>query len=72
MKHPKSDAKALLREVLKQQLAQRPYVSVEVARIALVKAGGRVLALEAEKTLLMDREEIRKFADENQISIAII
>ena len=39
---------------------------------ALADAGGRVLALEADRTLLMDREEIIKFADEKGISIAII
>lgn len=48
-----------------------PLVGLETVK-ALVKAGGRVLALEANKTLLMDRTEIIKFADESDISIAII
>lgn len=39
---------------------------------ALVEAGGKILALEADKTLLMDREEVIKLADENGISIVII
>ena len=39
---------------------------------ALVKAGASVLALEADKTLLMDKEEVIKLADENKISIVII
>jgi len=39
---------------------------------ALVKAGGKVLALEADRTLLMDRAEVIKLADENNISIVII
>ncbi|MCX5686189.1 MAG: UDP-2,3-diacylglucosamine diphosphatase LpxI [Candidatus Omnitrophica bacterium] len=38
----------------------------------LVKAEGSVLALEADKTLLMDRAEVIKLADENDISIVII
>jgi len=38
---------------------------------ALIEAGGRVLALESEKTLLMDREALIKLADEKNVSIAI-
>lgn len=48
-----------------------PLVGLETL-IALVKAGGKILALEADKTLLMDREEVIKLADENNISIVII
>jgi len=39
---------------------------------ALVRAGGKVLALESDKTLLMDKEEVVKLADEKSISIVII
>ena len=39
---------------------------------ALINAGGNVLALEAGKTLLMDKEEIIKLADAKNISITII
>lgn len=38
----------------------------------LAASGGGVLALEADKTLLMDREEVVRLADEKNISIAII
>lgn len=39
---------------------------------AILEAKGRVLALESDKTLLMDRPECIKLADENDISIVII
>ena len=48
-----------------------PLVGLDTVK-ALAKSGGRVLALEADKTLLMDREEVIKFADQNNISIVII
>jgi hypothetical protein len=39
---------------------------------ALARSGGSVLALEAGKTLLMDREEAVRIADRNGLSIVII
>lgn len=39
---------------------------------ALIKAGGKVLALEEKKTLLIDKDELVKRADENGISIVVI
>ena len=48
-----------------------PLVGLETVK-ALVDSGGRVLALEADKTLLLDREDVIKFADENDVSIVII
>ncbi len=39
---------------------------------ALAGSGGTALALEADKTLLMDKEESIKLADEKNISIVII
>lgn len=38
----------------------------------LIKAGGKVLALEEKKTLLIDRGKVVKLADEKDISIVII
>jgi len=48
-----------------------PLVGLETVK-ALAKALGKVLAMEADKTLLMDKDEVIKFADSNDISIAII
>lgn len=48
-----------------------PLVGLDTLK-ALIKSGGRVLALEADKTLLMDKAEVIKLADENNISIVII
>ncbi|MFH0764054.1 MAG: UDP-2,3-diacylglucosamine diphosphatase LpxI [Candidatus Omnitrophota bacterium] len=48
-----------------------PLVGLETLK-ALVKAGGHVLALEADKTLLMDKEEVVKLADDSGISIVIV
>ena len=48
-----------------------PLVGLETVK-TLVDSGGKVLALEADKTLLMDREDVVKFADEKDISIVII
>jgi hypothetical protein len=48
-----------------------PLVGLDTLK-ALAEAGGKVLALEADKMLLMDKEEIIKFADEKDISIAVI
>ena len=42
MKPSKRDAKSLLREVLEQRLASRPYVSVVAVRHEVAKAGGKV------------------------------
>jgi hypothetical protein len=39
---------------------------------AMISSGGSVLALEADKTLLMDAEEVIKLADENKISLVVI
>ena len=48
-----------------------PLIGLDTIK-TLVQSGGRVLALEADKTLLMDRDEIIKLADEKNISIVII
>jgi DUF1009 family protein len=48
-----------------------PLVGLETLK-ALIRSGGRVLALEEGKTLLMDKEELIKLADENSVSIVII
>lgn len=48
-----------------------PLVGLDTLK-TLAGAGGKVLALEADKTLLMDRVEVIKFADENGISIVVI
>lgn len=39
---------------------------------SIERAGGTVLALEADKTFLMDREELIKRADSNDISVVIV
>jgi DUF1009 family protein len=39
---------------------------------AMEKAGASVLALEACRTLLIDKEELVNFADSNDISVIII
>lgn len=39
---------------------------------AMIKAGGRVLALEEKKTLMMDKGEMTRLADEKGISIVVI
>lgn len=48
-----------------------PLVGLDTLK-AIAEAGGRVLALEADKTLLMDAEEVIKLANEKHISIAVI
>ena len=48
-----------------------PLVGLDTVK-ALVKAGGTVLALESDKTLLMDKEAVIKLANENNLSIVII
>ncbi|MFA6142618.1 MAG: UDP-2,3-diacylglucosamine diphosphatase LpxI [Candidatus Omnitrophota bacterium] len=48
-----------------------PLVGLETLK-ALIEAGGTTLAMESNKTLLMDREEVIKLADQNNISIVII
>ena len=48
-----------------------PLVGLETVQ-ALEKAGGTALALESGRTFLMDREEIIKLADDNNISIIIV
>lgn len=48
-----------------------PLVGLDTLR-ALIDSGGKVLALEEKKTLLIDREELIKLADENDISVVII
>ncbi|MFA6321601.1 MAG: UDP-2,3-diacylglucosamine diphosphatase LpxI [Candidatus Omnitrophota bacterium] len=48
-----------------------PLVGLDTIK-TLAASGGEVLALEADKTLLIDRDEIIKFSDENGISIVII
>lgn len=48
-----------------------PLVGLDTLK-ALIGSGGKVLALEEKKTLLMDREELIKLADQNGISIVII
>jgi len=39
---------------------------------ALIEAKGKALALEGERTLLMDKSELVKIADENSISVVVI
>ena len=51
--------------------ADVPLVGLETVR-TLADSGGRALALEADKTLLMDRDDVVRFADEKDISIVII
>lgn len=48
-----------------------PLIGIDTLK-ALVEAKGKALALEADKTYLLDRDEVIKIADENGISIAII
>jgi len=48
-----------------------PLVGIDTIK-ALIGAGGSILALESDKTLLMDKEEVVRLADENGISIVII
>ncbi len=48
-----------------------PLVGLDTVK-ALAKSGAGVLAMEAGKTLLMDKEEVVKFAVRNNISIVII
>ncbi len=48
-----------------------PLVGLETIH-TLANSGGKALALEAGKTLLMDREAVIRFADEKDISIVII
>ncbi|MDP2912576.1 MAG: UDP-2,3-diacylglucosamine diphosphatase LpxI [Candidatus Omnitrophota bacterium] len=48
-----------------------PLVGLETLK-ALIKAGGRVLALEADKTLIMDKDELVKLADEKGVSVVVI
>lgn len=48
-----------------------PLVGLETVK-TLADAGGKALALEADKTLLMDREDVVRLADEKDISIVII
>ena len=48
-----------------------PLVGLDTVK-ALADSGATALALEADKTLLMDREEIIKLANEKNISIVII
>lgn len=48
-----------------------PLVGLDTVK-ALALAGGAAIALEAEKTLLIEREEIVAFADEKNLSIVVI
>ena len=48
-----------------------PLVGLETVK-ALVDSGAKALALEADKTLLMDREDVIRFANEKDVSIVII
>ncbi|MDD5428779.1 MAG: UDP-2,3-diacylglucosamine diphosphatase LpxI [Candidatus Omnitrophica bacterium] len=48
-----------------------PLVGIDTVKV-LASVGGKALALEADKTLLLDREEVIKFADGKDISIIII
>jgi hypothetical protein len=48
-----------------------PLIGLDTVK-ALADSGATALALEADKTLLMDREEIIKLANEKNISIVII
>lgn len=47
-----------------------PLVGLETLK-TLIKSGASALALEADKTLIMDREDMIKLADENGIAIVI-
>ncbi|MEO8497298.1 MAG: LpxI family protein, partial [Planctomycetota bacterium] len=38
----------------------------------LVKAGARVLAIEADKTIFLDREEVIAFANQHQLAIVAL
>ncbi len=48
-----------------------PLVGPETMK-AIIKSAGKTLALEADKTLMMDRKELIKLADDNGISVVII
>jgi len=48
-----------------------PLVGLETVE-ALARAGGTALALESNKTFLIDRSEIIKFADERNIAIVVV
>ena len=48
-----------------------PLVGLDTLK-ALIRAGGKVLALEAGKTLLIDRDEVIALADEKDISVVIV
>jgi len=48
-----------------------PLVGLDTLQ-ALIAAGGSVLALEADKTLIMDKEELVKLADHHGISVTVI
>ena len=48
-----------------------PLVGLDTLK-ALIKAGGKCLALEENKTLLVDKEELVRTADENGVSIVVI
>lgn len=48
-----------------------PLVGLETLK-ALIASGGNVLALEADKTLIMDKEELVKLADQHAVSVIII
>ncbi|MDD5136237.1 MAG: UDP-2,3-diacylglucosamine diphosphatase LpxI [Candidatus Omnitrophica bacterium] len=48
-----------------------PLVGIETIK-TLARSGGKALALEADKTLLMDKDEIIEFADSKDLSIVII
>ena len=48
-----------------------PLVGLETVE-ALARCGGTALALEAGRTFLIDREEIVRFADSNNLSIVVI
>jgi len=48
-----------------------PLVGLETVE-AIVKAGGTALAIESDKTFLIDKEEIIKLADEKGLSIIVI
>lgn len=48
-----------------------PIVGADTIR-SLIKAGGNVLALESKRTILIDKEEIIKSADQNKIAVVVI
>ena len=48
-----------------------PLVGLETLRI-LINSGGKCLAVESGKTLLLDKEAMIKLADENGVSIIAI